>query len=372
MIKIVIAGDFTTCNRAKNINIGIIDDKICNKIKCADLSIINFEAPIIKEEKKSYRIQKVGPHIHNSPNSIKILKDIGFDLFTLANNHILDYGIKGLNNTIEDILKNQLHYVGAGRNNKEKSSIYYFNKENISLAILNYCESEFSVHDNYGANPISPIKIYYDILAAKKKAQYIIIITHGGHEGYNLPSPKMKELFRYFIDIGADFVINHHQHCYSGFESYNNGKIYYGLGNFFFDNNQSKPSIWNEGFLVEIELEEKSKQSLEIPYTQCKNNELKVKSLSKNEIEKFYININDLNSIIASPKELNEKFNLFSRKKQKDELCWLSPYSNRILLALCRRKLLPSFLTAKKRTQLLNMLRCESHNNLCINILKKL
>lgn len=42
----------------------------------------------------------------------------------------------------------------------------------------------------------------------------------------------MQEIYRFFVDIGADAVINHHQHCYSGYEVYKEKPIFYGLGNF--------------------------------------------------------------------------------------------------------------------------------------------
>ena len=75
---------------------------------------------------------------------------------------------------------------------------------------------------------MNPISIYYDLLEARKNADIIICITHGGHEGYNLPSPRMQSLYRFSIDCGADVVVNHHQHCYSGYEQYHNGYIFFG------------------------------------------------------------------------------------------------------------------------------------------------
>ena len=64
---------------------------------------------------------------------------------------------------------------------------------------------------------------------------------------------RMKELYHYFVDAGADVVINHHQHCYSGYEEYKGSPIFYGLGNFLFDNSDFRPQPWNEGYLVELD-----------------------------------------------------------------------------------------------------------------------
>lgn len=62
---------------------------------------------------------------------------------------------------------------------------------------------------------------------------------------------------------------------------------------------------------------------------------------------------------------------MWSSNQGINQLAWFTPYANRYLLALYRRKLLPSFISSKKKLQLLNMLRCESHRDLCINILSK-
>ena len=77
------------------------------------------------------------------------------------------------------------------------------------MAVINCCEHEFSVTtgDFPGANPLNPIRQFYKISEARKDADYVVVIVHGGHEMLQLPSPRMQELYRYFIDVGADAVI---------------------------------------------------------------------------------------------------------------------------------------------------------------------
>lgn len=252
-MKILIGGDFTTCNRGldsvKNKN--AFSTEIKQIMQEADICIVNLEAPIAYEDK--YKIRKVGPNLKTSSIIIPYLKDCGVDVLTLANNHFFDYGEHGVKATIEEIKKNNIDYVGGGQTPDEYQRILYKSVNNVTIAILNYCESEFSVNKNIGSNPIDAINVFYDIQAVRSKADYIIVITHGGHEGYNLPSPRMQKLYRYFIDLGVDVVVNHHQHCYSGYEEYHNGAIFYGLGNLFFDHvtPENKKGIWNSGFLLE-------------------------------------------------------------------------------------------------------------------------
>jgi poly-gamma-glutamate synthesis protein (capsule biosynthesis protein) len=112
--------------------------------------------------------------------------------------------------------------VGGGTNLQEASKILYKKIDEKVLALINCCENEFSIATEVtaGSNPLNPIQQYYAIQEAKSKADYVLVIVHGGHELWQLPSPRMQETYRFFIDAGADAVVNHHQHCYSGYEIY--------------------------------------------------------------------------------------------------------------------------------------------------------
>ena len=146
----------------------------------------------------------------------------------------------------------QADFVGGGNSLRQASETLYKSIDGHTLAVINCCEHEFSIatETSSGANPLNPIQQYYKIQEARKNADYVLVIVHGGHEHYQLPSPRMKETYRFFVDAGADAVVNHHQHCYSGYEVYNGKPIFYGIGNFLFDREGVRNSIWNEGDMV--------------------------------------------------------------------------------------------------------------------------
>lgn len=370
-MKIIIGGDFTTKYRGQeSVNSKeAFDIEIKKLIQEADISVLNLESPVAFDNYE--KIEKIGPCLRTYPESISYLKDVGFDVVTLANNHFYDYGEKGVNLTISELEKNGIKFVGGGRTKDEYRRILYLSYDNMKVALLNYCESEFSVNAQIGSNPINPINVFYDVQEAKKNADFIITITHGGHERYNLPSPRMQELYRFFIDLGIDVVVNHHQHCYSGYEKYHNGYIFYGLGNLFFDNlsRGEKKTSWNEGFLLQLNINIDKTFSFQIyPYEQCVNDKVKVSLLKDDSL--FVKTLLELNSIISSSKVLEGKYEEWTLSQRKNQLSWFTPYSNRYFLALYRRNLLPSFLTKQKRLSILNMLRCESHRDLCIHLLK--
>lgn len=147
---------------------------------------------------------------------------------TLANNHILDQGEQCCLDTKRELEKAGIDTVGVGHNIGEAGIILYKQINGETLAIINCCEHEFSIatESSAGANPINPIQQYYKVQEARQNADYVLVIVHGSHEHYQLPSPQMQEIFRFYIDAGADAVVNGHQHCYSGYEEYKGKPIF--------------------------------------------------------------------------------------------------------------------------------------------------
>ena len=373
MMRITIAGDFATTDRGESAVLAknAFSSEIIKLFQQSDLSIVNLEEPIVLDKGKA--IKKVGPNLSTIKETIPYLKECGINVVTLANNHFLDYGKYGAEMTIRLLKDNNINYVGAGLTDKEKRRIYYHSDGDTKIAILNYCEYEFSIAKGYGCNHMNPFVVYEDILEAKSKADVTIVITHGGHEGYNKPSPRMQELYRFFISAGADIVINHHQHCYSGYEVYRNGYIYYGLGNLFFDHRVVKKHEkgWNEGFILELFIERGNIENINIhPYQQCVGNNVTVELLEGDEANVFERELISLNEIINDSELLSDNFQVFVEQQKKNYLTLFSPYTSRVLKALCRRGFLPSFLTEKKRLEYLNLFQCESHHDVCRNLLK--
>ena len=305
-MKLIIAGDFCPRARlAKQIEQRnfqeIFPNNLLDIIKSADYSLVNFESPIIEKDFKP--IKKCGPNLECTADAAVALKYAGFTAVTMANNHILDYGTDGLYKSIDCCKSNGLDVVGVGKNLQEAERILYVEKAGKKLAIINCCEHEFSIatETTGGANPLNPIRQYYCIQKVKKNADYVLVIVHGGHEHYQLPSPRMQETYRFFVDAGADAVVNHHQHCYSGYEVYNGKPIFYGLGNFCFDWNGTPSKMWTEGYLVEIDFNNCISFKI-YPYCQY-GNEATIKLLEK---DSFDDTINKLNDIISNPKLLND------------------------------------------------------------------
>lgn len=327
-----------------------------------DYSIVNFECPVLEGEGKP--IVKCGPNLRCGQNGIKAIKWAGFDCVTLANNHFLDYGDNGVSRTLEVCENNGIETVGGGMDLVEASKILFKQIEGKTLAVINCCEHEFSIatETSAGSNPLNPIRQYYAIKEAREKADYVLVIVHGGHEHYNLPSPRMQEIYRFFIDAGADAVVNHHQHCYSGYEVYQDKPIFYGLGNFCFDKtHEGLPDAWHEGYMVELIFGEEEGIGYKlVPYTQCKE-KLSVELMTGEEYELFLKKIRQLNAIIADPVQLKVMHEEWMEKNGSSFEHQFLPYTNRWLVSAYRRHLIPSFLSKERLLVLQNHLECESH-----------
>lgn len=343
---------------------------VCPTIKEADYAIVNYESPVVLGDYQP--IRKCGPNLHSDEKGVEAVKSAGFGMVTLANNHIFDYGANGLKDTTETCNKYGIDTVGVGRNLQEAQRVFYKVIQGKTLAVINCCEHEFSVADvnKSGANPINSVEQYYQIQEARRNADHVLVIVHGGHEHFQLPSPRMVETYRFFIDAGADAVVNHHQHCYSGYEVYKGKPIFYGLGNFCFDSKSLRHTTWNEGYMVMLDFSQYNVDYELIPYTQC-NETPSVQLMTVSEKEKFESRIRELNAIIGDKKLLTKKVNEYYDKCTKGELTLLEPYSKGILLRLFYHGLVPKFIKGDKLLAILNHIDCESHRDKLLYVLNK-
>ena len=362
-MNILIAGDFCPQHRVAKLfeegDFSSVLGEVKSFTEQADFSIVNYECPVCNGNESP--IQKQGPNLKSSKSGIEAIKWAGFDCVTLANNHFRDYGDEGCHNTLNELENHGIDYVGGGRNLMEASKTRYKTIGDKVLAIINCCENEFSIatHNKAGSNPLNLVQQFYAIGDAKQNADYVLVIVHGGHELYQLPSIRMQEIYRFFIDAGADAIVNHHQHCYSGYEVYKEKPILYGLGNFCFDKKEKKRDIWYEGYMVELEFGGNINFRI-LPYLQCKDTPT-VKILA---FYAFYDKIMQLNSIIGKVDALRNSQEQYFTTHVDWYLNILEPFINRPFIFLKRLGLVPSIISQKKLLTAINFVCCEAHRDI--------
>lgn len=370
MIKIFISGDVVPIRRSLSLfkhKDSSLFDSIKSFIANTDISIVNFEAPIVQKE--IFGISKYGPCLKTGEYTLELLKEVGFNTITLANNHFRDYGQQGVEDSIQCAKQLSIDYVGGGITLKDARKYLIKEIEGKRVAIINACEHEYSVatEEYGGSNGLDIISMDEDIVAARNEADYVILILHGGIEHYQLPTPRMKRWYRHFIDMGADAVVNHHQHCFSGYEIYKEKPIFYGLGNFCFDSFKKQPvSPWNYGYAIVLKLNYNINFDL-IPYKQCAERPC----IELCEYYEFEKELKVLNEIIADDKLLNIAFqkHIFSRKIEL--LGSLLPFG-RYFMALYRRGILGSLYNRRNLLKVKNYIECESHYEALSTLVKLL
>ena len=364
-MRVLIAGDFCPRDRVSDFFERGDFESVLGSVKPfvsrADYAIVNLECPIATKAERP--IVKQGPSLKSSSKSIGALSWAGFNCVTLANNHFLDYGETAVDETIKSLDTQSIEHIGGGKNLKEASAVLYKNVSNQKIAIINCCEHEFSVasRDVAGTNPLVPIEQYYQIQEAKNKADYLIMIVHGGVEHYQYPTKRMVQTYRFFIDAGADVVINHHQHCPCGYEVYNERPIYYGLGNFCFDWEGRRQSIWNIGYMVNLKLTgEHHVESEIIPFRQCDDTPA-LEPLKGEDLESFNEMLTKLCEPIKDNDILDAKLAEFNIKNDFLYRKMLEPYSGRLGNSLYRRGVLPTTINKERILALMDFIVCESH-----------
>ena len=362
-MKILIAGDFCPRDRVAEAfereEYASVLSGVRDVIGKADYSIVNFECPVVTG--KARPIEKQGPNLKCTPKGTEAIKYAGFSCVTLANNHFLDFGDEGVSETISSLEALGLDHVGGGMNSRDASRILYKDICGNRIAIINCCEHEFSIatETTAGSNPLNPIQQYYAIKDARKDADKVLIIVHGGHEHWQLPSPRMVETYRYYIDAGADVVVNHHQHCYTGYEIYQGKPIFYGIGNFCFDLPSQHAGKWTEGYMVTIDFSEEEPAFTLHPYRQCADKAV-VELLP---IDAFSERLAEINEIISSPATLKAYADNYYSKSVDQFRRIFEPTQNRFVLGAIHRGWIRSLINKQRFLSAYNYVFCESHRD---------
>ena len=211
-------------------------------LQSADFTVGNLECAIGEGGKKAPKA-----YTFLAPSgSAGVLQGAGFDLLSLANNHILDYGVSVLEQTERLLDEAGIRHVGAGMDESLARAPVVVDLHGFRLAFLAYVEVPVEYYgfdpSIWAAGPSSPgvswaedDKIAEDIRAADPQADFVIVLLHFGDEGVDVPNKRQRQLSRLAVDNGADLIVGSHSHMLQGSEEYNQRWIFYSLGNFVFD-----------------------------------------------------------------------------------------------------------------------------------------
>lgn len=229
---------------------------VSNVTSDTDILLINTENPFTTS---GYAVKPDVP-LKASPDYIPLLNATsGMVISANANNHVFDYGVTGMRDSIENLDSYGVAHIGAGENKAEATKPVTIEKEGHVITIFNYMDSEnfqeysqevlpVAGDDSPGYSAWDDTESVEQIRQAKENGSDIIIVyMHYGNEYSRSPNENQKKISHLAIDAGATAVVGAHAHVTQGIEVYNGKPIFYNLGNFIFD--QSNPETHTAYFV---------------------------------------------------------------------------------------------------------------------------
>ncbi len=205
-------------------------NKVKEIFKDKDILFGNLETVLSNQGEKAEK----SALLYSPPGKVSYLKDAGFDVLNVANNHIMDLGAKGFHSTLKSLRREGLAFIGA--NDRSEKNYIILERQGIKLGFLGYMEGGFNLpKNNVWINRLEPVNIIKDIESIRGEYDFVIVSLHWGIENVFYPSPKQIELAHRLIDAGATLILGHHPHVIQGVDRYKYGLIAYSLGNFQFD-----------------------------------------------------------------------------------------------------------------------------------------
>lgn len=228
--------------------------KIAATLAAADLAFGNLECPVSDVGRDRYHLYS----FRADPRAIEGLKYAGFDVMSVANNHIYDWGPGALLDTLRRLREAGIVPVGAGANDLEAHYPQLLNCAGLRLAFLAYVnvapETAIAAPDRPGVAWLEPDRVLADIRFTRPLADLVVVALHWGNEYVTRPQPSQVKLAHQMIDAGADLVVSSHAHVVQPVEEYRGRWIAYSLGNFVFD--QKAPGT-RRGAVLKVKLTDK-------------------------------------------------------------------------------------------------------------------
>ena len=224
-------------------------------LSSADLTFGNLEGPI---SDKGANIGSIYSFRAN-PKSVEGLSFAGFDVVSIANNHMWDYGRAAFLDTLSILSSKQIAYVGGGENYLKAHTPVIRDVRGTKVAFLAYTNLLPPFLGRIDAAPSVAFhdseQMTLDIIDAKKVADVVVVSFHFGEEYKTIHNAYQEKIAHTAVDAGASIVIGHHPHVIQDVEVYKGAYIAYSLGNFIFDQNFSLDT--SKGMVVTITFKDK-------------------------------------------------------------------------------------------------------------------
>ncbi|MEW9124903.1 MAG: CapA family protein [Thermotaleaceae bacterium] len=211
--------------------------KVQEYFQKGDISFANLECPLTSGGSGVLKDRAL--IFKGDVENARVLKNVGFTILNLANNHTLDYASEGLRNTLEALEANGIQSLGAGINAQEAREPVFIKVKGTTIGFLGYSQFPSEGYLYFSDRPevarVDQALMSKEIQRAKEKCDFLVLSFHWGKEYDFYPSELQKNLAHHAVESGADLILGHHPHVLQSIEQYQGKLIFYSLGNFVFD-----------------------------------------------------------------------------------------------------------------------------------------
>jgi len=247
--------------------------------------------------------------LKSDPALAQVLVSLGFDAFTIANNHTMDCGAEGLRDTLAFLHQNNIAHFGAGENLQSARRPLIVERNNIRFGLLGYSQPELDAaqNDKAGNAPLRKEIILADVAKLRSQVDVLILTLHEGYEFQFYPRLEFMQLCRELTQNGVDVICGHHPHVLQGMEACGNSLIMYSLGNFWFDMTyQRRVPESRQGLIAHVSFDQKGPVKLALtPTVISETSQLRV--ASSEQQREILQHLKDISSLLSNTEAIREQ-----------------------------------------------------------------
>lgn len=240
-MRIIAVGDIMPGGLLSITNSEFATKEVRDFLRSGDLRVGNFECAIEIPNPSGKKYSAGGNTIYIKEKDVFRVRDLGFNVVSIANNHVFDLGPEGAYKVMEVLDKMGIEHCGAGHNLDEARKPVVVHKDGKSYAFLAFSDTSLkymyeATADSPGVNPLSEENVTSEIRKASAQFDYVIVIPHWGVEYTLYPSFQVERLSKLMVAAGADLILGGHPHRVQSIVKSKHYCVAYSLGNFLFPN----------------------------------------------------------------------------------------------------------------------------------------
>ncbi|WUH91030.1 CapA family protein [Streptomyces sp. NBC_00433] len=236
-VTLAFAGDVHFTERTANrLGVDPALGPMSTALSAADFAMVNLESAITSRgtaQPKKY-------HFRTTPAALGALQRSGIDAVTMANNHAVDYGAQGLQDSLAAQASSPIPVLGIGADEAAAYRPYVTTINGVRLAVVAASQVQDYTNQTFRAGPDRPgiasaldrPRLLQAVRDAKRRADVVVVYLHWGTEGQNCPGPEQKSIAADLSQAGATAVVGTHAHVMLGSGMLGPTYVAYGFGNF--------------------------------------------------------------------------------------------------------------------------------------------